>query len=255
MKKILHPFGSKEEKQKELEEIEKFQYVHKRNKDEVILASSLGVNPTTKAGGTLTLLLTEKMWSHNKITDFADKITDKILSSDKLKTSWKVSPGAQGKSSPMAKHNLVILDDSGEKAIAMIVRHAHISSSSHYDIFSAEPVRSGQRPSSHQKYDKKPLYHLGKVQRDEDDKGFTMDMYSGKGGYEDDAFTMEDFSTGKFFEQDILLVRRAEKAAATLRRGRFPDGVVTPAWEGTVAPGIDPLIILCLAAIYDDQQL
>lgn len=252
MQKILHPFESKEQQRKEIEEIEKFEYVHKRDKDEALLAGSLGVKPATKSGETLTLLATEKMFSHTRISDLSDKITH----ADKLKTSWKVSPGAEGKISPMAKDKLLILDDTGEHAVVVIQRHIHISSSSHYDIFSAEPIRPGQKPSSRQKYDKKPLYHVGKVQFSEDEKEYVLDMYKGKAGYEDDAFTMKDVKSGQLlFGEHILLIKRGEKAAATLRKGRFPEEVVTPAWEGTVAPGIDPFIILCLAAIYDDQQL
>lgn len=254
MRKILHPFESKDQQRKELEEIEKFEYVHTRDKDEALLAGNLGVKPTAKAGETLSLFVTEKMFSHTKITDFADKITEKILPADKLKTSWKVTPGAEGKSSPVAKDKLLILDDSGEKPVVMIVRHVHISVRS-YDIFSVDPVRPGQKPSSRQKYEKKPLYHLGKVKFSEEEKEYAMEMYSGKGAYEDDAFTMVEVPSGKMFGEEVVLVRRAQKAAATLRRGRFPEEVVAPAWEGTVAPGIDPLIITCLAAIYDDQQL
>jgi len=251
MRKIFHPFESMEEKRKELQEIEKFQFVHPRHKDEILLAGKIGVKPTSKAGDTLTLLLTEKVFSHSKISDFADKVTDKIT--DKLKTSWIVSPGAFGKCTPMKKDKLLVLDNSGD-LIAMVVRHVHISTK-HYDIFCPDPVRPGQRHSSHQKYDKKPLFHFGKVKYNEEDKEYAMEMYSGKGTYEDDAFTMKEIPTGKMLSEDILLVRRAHKAAATLRRGHFPEGVVTPAWEGTVAPGIDPLIVLCLAAIYDDLQL
>ena len=122
-----------------------------------------------------------------------------------------------------------------------------------YDIYGVQPVSPFQRPAGSQTTKTgEPLYLRARVIGNLKGK-LSIDMFSSNNHFQTDVYRIHKLKTG-FLEGKSLYITKQEKMAALVKQGAFPRGVQGPAWVGTIAPGIDPCLMLCLIAILDETN-
>ena len=150
-----------------------------------------------------------------------------------------------------ARDKLVLRDRDGHTIGVIVRRFVHYDR--RYDIYGVQPVSPFQRPADNQTTKTgEPLYLRARVIGNLKGK-LSIDMFSGNNHFQTDVYRIHKLKTG-FLEGKSLYITKQEKMAALVKQGAFPRGVQGPAWDGTIAPGIDPCLMLCLIAILDETN-
>jgi len=274
--KLFRTFSGSDKVKRNLEQTEKFEGVcFERSEDEDCLGGGqVGTMPATVPGKPLKILVTEKIWSRTGISDAADK----LMGAADVKLTWSVGPkegkgkSAMGKSVAVTNpknrrlSRLLILDRSGEKPLAVVSRNVGLTRNL-YEVFGFHPMMSGQQPHlarpghiGNATHDGKDLFLWAKVGAVLDNNSIgaiTVALCTKKRGcFRTDAIAIEDLVRKMgVFEGDVRLMKKGGQTAGVLRRGRFPGEKVAPVgpvWECCIAPGIDPIMFICLVVIRDD---
>ena len=146
----------------------------------------------------------------------------------------------------------LVLRDRNDHTIGVIVRR-FVHYDRRYDIYGVQPVSPFQRPAENQTTKTgEPLYLRARVIGNLKGK-LSIDMFSSNNHFQTDVYRIHKLKTG-FLEGKTLYITKQEKMAARVKQGAFPRGVQGPAWDGTIAPGIDPCLMLCLIAILDETN-
>jgi len=150
-----------------------------------------------------------------------------------------------------AKDKLVLRDGNGHTIGVIVRRFVHYDR--RYDIYGVQPVSPFQRPAENQTTETgEPLYLRARVIGNLKGK-LSIDMFSSNNHFQTDVYRIHKLKTG-FLEGKTLYITKQDKMAALVKQGAFPRGVQGPAWDGTIAPGIDPCLMLCLIAILDETN-
>mmetsp|Transcript_31471 Transcript_31471/g.92297 ORF Transcript_31471/g.92297 Transcript_31471/m.92297 type:complete len:557 (-) Transcript_31471:64-1734(-) len=150
-----------------------------------------------------------------------------------------------------ARDKLVLRDRDGHTIGVIVRRFVHYDR--RYDIYGVQPVSPFQRPAGSQTTKTgEPLYLRARVIGNLKGK-LSIDMFSSNNHFQTDVYRIHKLKTG-FLEGKTLYITKQEKMAALVKQGAFPRGVQGPAWDGTIAPGIDPCLMLCLIAILDETN-
>lgn len=150
-----------------------------------------------------------------------------------------------------ARDKLVLRDRNGHTIGVIVRRFVHYDR--RYDIYGVQPVSPFQRPAENQTTKTgEPLYLRARVIGNLKGK-LSIDMFSSNNHFQTDVYRIHKLKTG-FLEGKTLYITKQDKMAALVKQGAFPRGVQGPAWDGTIAPGIDPCLMLCLIAILDETN-
>ena len=150
-----------------------------------------------------------------------------------------------------ARDKLVLRDRNGHTIGVILRRFVHYDR--RYDIYGVQPVSPFQQPAENQTTKTgEPLYLRARVIGNLKGK-LSIDMFSSNNHFQTDVYRIHKLKTG-FLEGKTLYITKQEKMAALVKQGAFPRGVQGPAWDGTIAPGIDPCLMLCLIAILDETN-
>ena len=150
-----------------------------------------------------------------------------------------------------ARDKLVLRDRDGHTIGVIVRRFVHYDR--RYDIYGVQPVSPFQRPADNQTTKTgERLYLRARVIGNLKGK-LSIDMFSGNNHFQTDVYRIHKLKTG-FLEGKSLYITKQEKMAALVKQGAFPRGVQGPAWDGTIAPGVDPCLMLCLIAILDETN-
>lgn len=226
-----------------LSEIEQYNEVLPRKLDEPLLGQKARILPATEPGHPAKLYVAEKLFAYNAFSQnkFKDKI--KVVSS----AEEVVCKTANVK-------DRVIIADCEENVFALIIQSIHLTSQS-YTIYGIEPIFPRQKPSPH-RYENHNLFAWAKVTA-LSKKSLSVDVCDER-GFEAEVYTLERVdagSQGHLFGSKPVLVKKYGQAAAILRQGEFHDGISGPVWSGTVAPGVDPAMLIGFIAILDTQSV
>ena len=150
-----------------------------------------------------------------------------------------------------SKDRLVLKDRDGHTIGVIVKRLVHYDR--RFDIYGVQPISPSQRPAENQRTkDGDPLYLRARVIGNLKGK-LSIDMFSGSNRFRTDVYRVHKLKTG-FLEGKTLYFTKQDRMAALLKQGAFPKGVQGPAWDGTIAPGIDPCLMVCLIAILDETN-
>jgi len=150
-----------------------------------------------------------------------------------------------------SKDRLVLKDRDGHTIGVIVKRYVHYDR--RFDIYGVQPISPSQRPAENQRTkDGDPLYLRARVIGNLKGK-LSIDMFSGNNRFRTDVYRVHKLKTG-FLEGKTLYFTKQDRMAALLKQGAFPKGVQGPAWDGTIAPGIDPCLMVCLIAILDETN-
>ena len=150
-----------------------------------------------------------------------------------------------------ARDKLVLRDRNGHTIGVIVRRFVHYDR--RYDIYGVQPVSPFQRPAENQTTKTgESLYLRARVIGNLKGK-LSIDMFSSNNHFQTDVYRIHKLKTG-FLEGKTLYITKQDKMAALVKQGAFPRGVQGPAWDGTIAPGIDPCLMLCLIAILDETN-
>lgn len=219
----------------------------------------IGTAPTSAPGKILKVLVAEKLFMRS-----ANSSTVGKLIGHENELLWSVGP-KKGKGNKAAgittsitrdhskniSKSVLILDSSGEEYIAVVTRYPSFKRQ-WYSVHGFHPMVPHQ-PSQPYKVDGvdqgKSLFNWAKVEKNDSGR-IVADLYN-KGG----EMVIGDQLPMGLLGDNIRLLMKDGRAAAVLRKGQFPtdNGAPQgPVWDCTVAPGIDPLLIICMMAINDD---
>jgi len=261
-----------------------FEYVHHMKEDEPLLGGKAGIKPGKNPGETITVYVTEGLWStqiikklpiiddnlpHLATSSFSVRSPSSSLTTEKNEDT-KIShiPGK----SICSREKIVFL--SHNSIIAFGIREKKSLQRS-YTIYGTTPIAPGQRPSTDEKLEdhytdldhnygdrnsneftddrpKRKYYTWMRAHENLWDNKFSIDLFGPK-GYHKLPFKSQKIKTG-FLQPITFLWSKDGHPAMLMRRGYFPDGVKGPAWELTVAPGIDPMLMVCFVSILDETQ-
>jgi len=150
-----------------------------------------------------------------------------------------------------SKDRLVLKDRDGHTIGVIVKRYVHYDR--RFDIYGVQPISPSQRPAENQRTkDGDPLYLRARVIGNLKGK-LSIDMFSGNNRFRTDVYRVHKLKTG-FLEGKTLYFTKQDRMVALLKQGAFPKGVQGPAWDGTIAPGIDPCLMVCLIAILDETN-
>jgi hypothetical protein len=244
---------------KSIEDIEKFEHVHEAEESPVGTSMGSKAGFTTLGNGTQKLYVTEKLFAH--------AFTD-VLHFPKCPDTIRVITPLPDKKKKIAitaktantKNRVTLLSQKGE-ALGVVQQAIHLTKQT-YHIYGLDPLQKGEKRHHAAPVDKvhhqgRALFPYGVVEVKSGDD-VSLNVYQpSAGAYRPDVYTLERLSTksGGWFSTKPFLVKRLGIPAALLRKGDFPDGITGPAWDATVAPGIDPILIVGLIAIMDTQNL
>mmetsp|Transcript_7822 Transcript_7822/g.11243 ORF Transcript_7822/g.11243 Transcript_7822/m.11243 type:complete len:273 (+) Transcript_7822:332-1150(+) len=268
-------FGSRSkddggEKSATIKEIEQFLHVHEAPESPVgtSLGSKGGFTTLGKSGETQKLYVTEKLFAH-AFTDVLhlNKCPDTVRAITKHPKEPKKKIAITAKTANDKDRVTMVSQKTGD-LFCVVQQNIHLTRQT-YHIYGGEPMpKPGDKNQKHAHHpapvDK--VHHHGKAlfpyaKAEVKSSGtihLSLDVYDpADHAYHPDVYTVERISSssGGWLASKPFLVKRLGIPAALLKKGDFPDGITCPAWNCTIGPGIDPILITGLIAIMDTQNL
>ena len=199
---------------------------------------------------------------------------------NKHKTTWSISlegdhgskVTAVGRSAIVQriKHKcgLLVMDESGMEPMAYVEKQS--SDKIKYNLYGFHPMFPSHPPhpikpghAHNMTYDDKDLYLWAIIEGGSSSSSYSergalnVGLYRTAKGFTACTVTLAT-ATRKFglFGDNMRVVKMDDLPAAILRKGKFPDhsgAPQGPGWKCTNAPGFDPVLLICLICVYDDQ--
>lgn len=211
--------------------LEEFGEVHPREPDDKCLGDGAGAIPSTVAGQFIKLTFDGKWLT--KIYSKPDNV--------------EYAGGLQLKRFASNERMRVALLDGHGATIAVCIQ-MHTISMTRFKVYGTTEKYEGQKPSKNQKHGGAPLYAWANIEQ-KWNQHFEMEIAHHRD--EGSAPSKANFGTEKVPSPTgpLTLVKKDDKPAASLKEeGNFLNSASEKRWELTVAPGIDPCMMVCLVA-------